>query len=356
MSKIHVIIPVYNAKKFLREAVDSVLNQPYKGIDIVLVNDGSTDGSAQLCDEIAANEERVSVIHQENGGPAVARNTGMDRVLSQAADDHYIAFLDADDMWVTGAITEELIYQYSCYEIITFSHYFSNSNLTRFRKCENVMIGQHFEPYKISLWNIPDYIWCSLYSVNLIRYRKLRFPENAKCGEDICFARYAVYFANSAVGLKNCLVYYRHNEESIVHTFGKTIIAPHIQGIDALMSSLDTYEINDDTYKNAILDYCCWSLLEMVENYYKTLHWDNKAYITMENHALYNRLNTDDIKLSDREKQRISLMLEHKKLFKMKFLVMGLSKFVIQNLLKLPLLRKWNEVRRYPIGLEEIEC
>lgn len=52
MPQIHVIIPVYNAKKFLRQAVDSVLNQPYKGIDIVLVNDGSTDGSAELCDEI----------------------------------------------------------------------------------------------------------------------------------------------------------------------------------------------------------------------------------------------------------------------------------------------------------------
>ena len=53
MSKIHVVIPVYNAKKYLQQAVDSVLDQPYKGIDIVLVDDGSTDGSAELCDEIA---------------------------------------------------------------------------------------------------------------------------------------------------------------------------------------------------------------------------------------------------------------------------------------------------------------
>ncbi len=78
---IHVIIPVYNAIKYLRAAVDSVLDQPYKGINIILVDDGSTDGSGALCDMLAAESNRVSVIHQENTGVSAARNAGIEAVL-----------------------------------------------------------------------------------------------------------------------------------------------------------------------------------------------------------------------------------------------------------------------------------
>ena len=107
MALIHVVIPVYNAVRFLRETVSSVLDQPCKDIDIVLVNDGSTDGSAQLCDEIAAKEGRVSVIHQENSGVSVARNTGIEYFLRNSSDG-YVAFLDSDDLWCPDAITEKV--------------------------------------------------------------------------------------------------------------------------------------------------------------------------------------------------------------------------------------------------------
>ena len=81
MTNIHVVIPVYNAVGFLRQTVASVLHQPYSGIDIVLVDDGSTDGSGQLCDELAAEEDRIHVIHQNNSGVSTARNAGIDYIL-----------------------------------------------------------------------------------------------------------------------------------------------------------------------------------------------------------------------------------------------------------------------------------
>ncbi len=89
---ISVIIPVYNVEEYLRECVDSVLCQTYKNIEIILVNDGSTDSSGQICDEYIEKDERVTVIHQKNGGLSVARNTG----LSEANGD-YVYFLDSDD-------------------------------------------------------------------------------------------------------------------------------------------------------------------------------------------------------------------------------------------------------------------
>ena len=120
MAFIHVIIPVYNAKKYLREAVRSVLIQPCKDIEIILVNDGSTDGSADLCDELAAEESRISVIHQQNQGVSAARNAGIEKVLERGTDG-YIAFLDADDMWASSFLEKEITaYLTLGYDLIGF--------------------------------------------------------------------------------------------------------------------------------------------------------------------------------------------------------------------------------------------
>ena len=89
---ISVIVPVYNAGKYFDNCVKSILNQTYKNLEIILVDDGSTDESGKHCDEFAAEDNRVKVIHKENGGAASARNVGLD-----AATGDYIGFVDADD-------------------------------------------------------------------------------------------------------------------------------------------------------------------------------------------------------------------------------------------------------------------
>ena len=133
MTKIHVVIPVYNACKYLRSAVDSVLSQPYKGIDIVLVNDGSTDGSDAICNEIADAEERVTVIHQENRGVSAARNAGIQYFLDkETSDKDYIAFLDADDLWAPDVFTEDEALKLTS-DVLGYSSYYANETVTRYR-------------------------------------------------------------------------------------------------------------------------------------------------------------------------------------------------------------------------------
>lgn len=75
--KISIVIPVYNVEKYLQECVDSVVKQSYKNIEIILVDDGSKDNSPKLCDELAKTDDRIKVIHKENGGLSSARNAGM---------------------------------------------------------------------------------------------------------------------------------------------------------------------------------------------------------------------------------------------------------------------------------------
>ena len=85
MPFIHVIIPCYNVEKYLEQAVYSVLIQPCRELDVILVDDGSPGRTPQLCDEIAAKEDRVHVIHKPNGGVSSARNVGIDHVLQKYA-------------------------------------------------------------------------------------------------------------------------------------------------------------------------------------------------------------------------------------------------------------------------------
>lgn len=101
--RISVIIPVYNVEKYLHECVDSVLNQTYQNFEIILVDDGSTDGSPKICDEYAENDKRIKVIHQSNGGLSVARNNGF-----YASSGDYVYFLDSDD-WIEPSSMEVLL-------------------------------------------------------------------------------------------------------------------------------------------------------------------------------------------------------------------------------------------------------
>ena len=89
---VSVVIPVYNAEKYLHRCLDSVVNQTYKDIEIVLVDDGSTDGSGAICDDFARRYDNIVVQHRENMGPSVARNYG----ISISSGD-YLMFIDSDD-------------------------------------------------------------------------------------------------------------------------------------------------------------------------------------------------------------------------------------------------------------------
>ena len=89
---ISVIVPVYNVEKYLRYCLDSILNQTYKNLQVILVDDGSADGSGAICDEYANNDARVEVFHQKNAGPSTARNKGL-----ELAKGDYLSFVDSDD-------------------------------------------------------------------------------------------------------------------------------------------------------------------------------------------------------------------------------------------------------------------
>src|SRR5699024_1944253 len=90
--KISIIIPVFKVEKYLQECLDSLLNQTYKNLEIILVDDASPDSCPQICDAFAKRDKRIAVIHKKNGGAASARNVGLDY-----ASGEFISFVDSDD-------------------------------------------------------------------------------------------------------------------------------------------------------------------------------------------------------------------------------------------------------------------
>ena len=114
MAKVSIIVPVYNTEKYLKECVDSVLNQTMSDLELVLVDDGSTDSSGKICDEYVKYDNRVNCIHQPNGGAGKARNTGI-----RAAVGEYLLFLDSDD-YLNTDLLKQLLNNNRTYDMLFF--------------------------------------------------------------------------------------------------------------------------------------------------------------------------------------------------------------------------------------------
>ena len=122
IKKVSVIVPVYNREKYLRQCVDSIVAQTLKEIEIILVDDGSTDGSPAICDEYAAKDSRVKVIHKQNAGMGAAYNTGM-----KLAKGEYIGFVETDD-WIEPEMYEELYSKALEYQVDVVKSLYTNVN------------------------------------------------------------------------------------------------------------------------------------------------------------------------------------------------------------------------------------
>lgn len=238
---LYVVIPIYNAEKYLRAAVSSAIEQPYKDIKVVLVDDGSTDGSGVLCDELAVKSNRITALHQENAGVSTARNTGIDYVLLHASTHDYIAFLDADDGWTSGFFSKDTVQLLqSEYDLIGFQYCNCDSRLCPYDTPEDMTEGLHSGGQR-SVWLHGKQSFAAmLYSCEFLKKNNIRFFGELKYSEDKIFSMQCMYLADS-IYLENKLLYlYRHTGNSAMHKrqYGIPYYVPIIDGylkLDALM-------------------------------------------------------------------------------------------------------------------------
>lgn len=209
---ISVIIPVYNPGKYLYHCLDSVIHQTYKNLEIILVDDGSTDNSGAICDEYAAKDSRIVCVHQPNGGVSKARNKGM----SMAHGD-FFSFIDSDDYLERDSyeyliqIAEREKPDIVCFEY--FTTWNDHEVVHSFRDKSKYGTKDRKEAMKAQLTGVP-FSCVKLFSKKIVS--DLRFTEGLARGEDGEFARYAIHKAETVYYTERPLLHYVQSEESAV--------------------------------------------------------------------------------------------------------------------------------------------
>ena len=189
--QLSVIVPVYNAEKTLARCLDSILNQSYTGFELLLINDGSKDSSANICGQYAKMDERITAIHTHNGGVSSARNTGLD-----FAKGAYITFIDSDDK-IESEYLERLMKFCEADLVLCSSVTFPKNKKTIFQDAMYSAaddIGTCLSKYIVAGFTYP---WGKLYRNSIIKDQKLKFDSNLYIGEDTLFINQYLLHVNS---------------------------------------------------------------------------------------------------------------------------------------------------------------
>lgn len=216
---VSVVVPVYNVKHYLKKCIDSILDQTYHSLQIILVDDGSTDGCSQICDSYSKKDIRIEVIHQKNQGLSSARNTGL-----QNATGKYICFIDSDDWihpeyiaYLKRAIEENNTEVSCCY----YTRVFSVNQKEQPHLHYNSILLNHNEYIEQSLLNrhLDNSFPNRLYKTEL--FQEIWFPAG-KLYEDIIPQYLLNKKIDSAALVPEILYYYNHTNISITRSNFKT--------------------------------------------------------------------------------------------------------------------------------------
>ena len=292
MIKVSVIMPVYNSEKYLRKAVDSILNQDCEGYELILVDEGSTEKSGKRCDEYAANNKNVKVVHKTNGGICSARNAGLD-----VAQGEYIGFCDNDDEYLPGLLKEN--YELAKANDIDLLRYAKIKRMEKddgrvwetITKLEEMIIEKKdFYKHYINIRK-EDTIWTGLYRREIIEDNKIRFNEKIKYGgED-------VYFNISM--LKNCQRLGFNSRPYYSWTQRDTHSTSRSFNDEFLDDMIDNLQLEYEFMKETCQD--------KVSNYVKNVYLVN-SYI----HTLVDYMSVKSCKLTTKEKaERLERFRKH---------------------------------------------
>lgn len=278
--KVSVVIPVYNVEKFIGECVASVCKQTLKEIEILLVDDGSTDNGADVCEEWVKKDSRVRLIRQPNQGVSVARNRGV-----AEAKGAWIAFIDSDD-WIEPdyiqVLYDNAVKTKADISICGFYFDYSDETVARGHFEKDMVFAGRQEVSQIQIQilaknmstvknNSGDRIgapWCKLYNTEFIRKNGLEFIPDLKRSQDVVFNLYALEQAGR-VAYKNIPLYhYRINEESVCSKFSKQILENVNNYLREMQRFIAKYHKRDAVFADAFNTKVCTSVYKCMFQYF----------------------------------------------------------------------------------------
>lgn len=252
--KISIIVPVYNAEKYLRRCLNSILTQTYTNFEVILVDDGSLDSSGEICDQYVGMDERVKAFHKKNEGVSIARNYGLDQ-----AQGEWVTFSDSDDLLLSDAFIQYIQFVdvdidliMGGYESYDESNQLKNAVAYRGRHeiTRHEAITQMFKP---QYYDYQGYVWNKLFKRDIIQAFGIKFNESVYFNEDRLFVvEYLCNCSGKTVYFTNPVYKYYLRENSTMNSLNCSFNKKYVTDFCAceIMVSLIRKR---STFKNLIL-------------------------------------------------------------------------------------------------------
>lgn len=215
--KFSIIIPVYNSAPYLNKCIDSIFNQSYSDFELILIDDGSTDNSYDICKEYAKHHENIIVVHQENSGPSIARNHGI-----QISKGDYILFVDSDD-WVSKdyfSVLDKAIKTNPDMVFFGGIHLSDNKRIKKLYPERNLAGKSNITKFFTDNYYEADSHSCAnkVFSSSLIKENNISFPLNTVVEEDLIFILKAIEYSTKAISISEAIYFYNRRSSGSVTT------------------------------------------------------------------------------------------------------------------------------------------
>ncbi len=323
---ISIIVPLYNMEEHIKECIDSIKNQDYKNIEVILVDDGSTDSSLKICEEYAKKDKRMKVIHKENEGVSATRNVGI-----EASNGKWITFVDADD-WIekdyVSSMYEVAIKYKSNYVVCGYKRVYRNR--VEYVNNDKNIIEIDPENYLKKLLNVQNgYGFCHMKLIKKEIINNNPFNPYLRVGEDALFNVELCKKINKTIILNRSLYNYRFNEKSMVRKYDIQYASKYQYSMEKMKEYIkENYKGNKEIEQN-LQNYISYHVLLIAVNYCYNKKNNNKykSLINMCKVPLFyesiNKSNYEDMSIT----RKVTLfMLKHRV-----YIIVGLICRIRQN-------------------------
>ena len=311
MKKLSIIIPIYNTKNELEKCLTSICNQTYQNLEIICIDDGSTDGSEKITDEFAKNDSRIIVIHQENAGESNARNTGL-----KLATGNYITFCDCDD-WLDLDMYEMMIQALERDELdlVCASWYKETEQKSEVIKNELRVKTETFDRdqllrylYMRDSYRGFAYMWNKIYKAEILKGEdgnRLLFDESLRLGGDVVYLAKAALNANRIKYIDRSYYHYRQREISGCHTKDVYKLRDWLKAYEIVIELFQKEKISSD-----VLDYVKRFLAYHSCNATEIAYEQNEEEMKIEFQKFMKLYKNEYIRLNQEHPKRIEKYLE----------------------------------------------
>lgn len=288
---VSIVIPVYNVDKYIRECLDSVINQSYKNLQIILVDDGSTDNSGKICDEYAVKDSRITVIHQENQGAGAAKNTGLDLVKGE-----YLSLIDSDD-YLELNYYETMVSNLKRYNVDVVQCLFRNVFVNNKYDVQynfpsqgsRAISAKRFLTEMLYDWKYAVF-WNKLFKSKLLK--DIRFPVGRKIDDEF-FTYKLICNAKKILNINDKLYSYRMRQSSVMNNSDNEQI--YMDRIDCFIERLSfiekLYPSLTHNYKAHIADYIQTTLNDsLIKNEFKSYLHEKALLFPVEKESMVQKV------------------------------------------------------------------